>query len=277
MQDGKFHPHTQFKKGVRKSRDQNSKQEGVKIRKARTITLRKLPDVSINNENFSFRVDDGNIHLSLDDFGWRWSGEEDQLNGFMARMEGTGTQAWSILVSGLEDAGITVEMLKPHLLKNLSGKLTPQNDDGLYSLSGDNVRWHFGDDFENENAQEGEFEHFVQQGELNKDEEEEFEEEFWNHFNTPSYEKWLEYEGESKRELLKDNIKSAKDFDELQNSYNDVKEDIIDGYHEFFFNEAISPASWGAVEAIQAKRDERGKRKANIDKEISEGKQGRLT
>ncbi len=35
MQDGKFHPHTEYKKGTRKSRDKTVKQEGVKIRKQR--------------------------------------------------------------------------------------------------------------------------------------------------------------------------------------------------------------------------------------------------
>ncbi len=33
MKDGKFHPHSQYKKGTRKSREQNKKSEGVKIRK----------------------------------------------------------------------------------------------------------------------------------------------------------------------------------------------------------------------------------------------------
>jgi len=35
MKDGKFHPHTDYKKGVRKSRDQKAKTQGVKIRKQR--------------------------------------------------------------------------------------------------------------------------------------------------------------------------------------------------------------------------------------------------
>ncbi len=35
MQDGKFHPHTEYKKGIRKSRDQQVKSQGVKIRKQR--------------------------------------------------------------------------------------------------------------------------------------------------------------------------------------------------------------------------------------------------
>jgi len=277
MQDGKFHPHTDYKKGIRKSRDQKTKTEGVKIeRKARTVSrTKRLPDVSIGNENFSFRVDDGEINLSLDDFGWRWSGEADSLNSFIVRMSGTGKQAWDKLVSGLEEAGITVEMLKPYLVKNLSGKLT-ENDDGLYQLSGDNVRWHFGDDFETDNALEGEVEHHLQQGELNKGEEDEFEKEFWNHFKSPTYEQWLEYEGSGYREELKKGINDAKNFEELEDVYTSLHDEIEEGYHEFFFNEAISPASWGAVEAIQTKRDEKGKRTANIGKEITSGKQSKL-
>ncbi len=43
MQDGKFHPHTEYKKGVRKSRDQQVKTEGVKIRKTRADIKPKLP------------------------------------------------------------------------------------------------------------------------------------------------------------------------------------------------------------------------------------------
>ena len=43
MQDGKFHPHSEYKKGVRKSRDQNAKSEGVKIRKARSEIKPNLP------------------------------------------------------------------------------------------------------------------------------------------------------------------------------------------------------------------------------------------
>ena len=276
MQDGKFHPHTQTK-GVGKSRDQTTKLEGVKIRKARAVTkLKRLPDASIRNDNFSFRVDDGNIHLSLDAFMWRWSGEGDQLNGFLARMAGTGAEAWDDLVDGLKDAGITLEMLKPHLLKNLSGKLTPENDDGLYSLSGDNARWHLATG-DYDGVVDGEFDHFNNEGDLNDDEEDDFTEEFWNIWTDPTYEEWLDYEGESTRDRLKDEIKKADDFEELDEAYKFVREDIQDGFHEFTSNIRTGEVSWKAVEAVQSKRDEKGIRKANIDREISKGKQVRLT
>jgi len=46
MEDGKFHPHTDYKKGVRKSRDQTAKTKGVKVnnRKARQIMQLDMSD-----------------------------------------------------------------------------------------------------------------------------------------------------------------------------------------------------------------------------------------
>ena len=116
----KFHPITETK-GVRKSRDQSMKTQGVKIRKKRTVNLRKLPNVVSRSDNHSFEIDDGQIHFRLDDFGWYWSGDEEQINGFMARM--VRTEIWSGFVKDLEDAGVTVDMLKPILLKSITGKL----------------------------------------------------------------------------------------------------------------------------------------------------------
>jgi len=34
MQDGKFHPHTEYKKGTRKSRDQQTKNKGIRLKRA---------------------------------------------------------------------------------------------------------------------------------------------------------------------------------------------------------------------------------------------------
>ncbi len=55
MQDGKFHPHTDYKKGVRKSRDQSTKSAGIKIRKARDNNKLKHNDyfkLKLNDKNF---------------------------------------------------------------------------------------------------------------------------------------------------------------------------------------------------------------------------------
>jgi len=256
--DHKFVPMTDYKKVTRKSRDPEAKTQGVVIRKARTVTkLKKLPDVFSSNSNYSFQSDKGEISLSLDDFGWRWSGEDDQLNGFMARMTGTGDKAWNKMITDFEKAKVTVDMLKPHLLKNLSGKLTEENDDGMYELSGDNSLWKFGET--DEGVIDGEFEHFLQEGELKKGEEEEFEKEFWNHYKSPTYEKWLEIEGNGVRQELIDGIKNATDFDELNEAFIDVHNNIQEQFHEFQSNQYTGVASWEAVEAIKDRREKEGK------------------
>ena len=42
MQDGKFHPHTEYKKGVRKSRDQKEKTEGVRLQRTDGSRIKKV-------------------------------------------------------------------------------------------------------------------------------------------------------------------------------------------------------------------------------------------
>jgi len=61
MQDGKFHPHTDYKKGVRKSRDQIAKTQGVKIRKARNSKKLQKEDLKqFNTHSRKLQVyDDG--------------------------------------------------------------------------------------------------------------------------------------------------------------------------------------------------------------------------
>jgi hypothetical protein len=66
MQDGKFHPHTDYKKGIRKSRDQQLKTQGTKIRYSKTITREATSDMAgyiLQNTNDG--DDLGNGHLSL--------------------------------------------------------------------------------------------------------------------------------------------------------------------------------------------------------------------
>ena len=41
MQDGKFHPHSEYKKGTRKSRDQQAKTQGIRLKHNSTKSLRE--------------------------------------------------------------------------------------------------------------------------------------------------------------------------------------------------------------------------------------------
>lgn len=260
---GKFRP-TENKNGVRKSRDQSKKTEGIKLqtlRKQRGISVSRLPDFHISRHTWGLEFANGKVESvrlgNMVDTGWYWAGQGDQFNTFMARM--SDSDVWNELVSDFKEEEITVDIIKSALLKNLSGKLTGDNDDGLYALSGDNSRWKFGED--DESAIYGEFDHFKYEGELKDNEEEEFEKEFWNHYKNPTYERWLEVKGNGFREELKDGIKNATDFDELREAYKDVEDNIVENFSEFLHTESIASASWDAVEAIKARRDEEGKPK----------------
>ena len=255
---GKFRP-TENKNGVSKSRDQSAKTQGVRLARIEpSESSLMLPDFATNRHVWGLQFENGKVSRvrlgNMVDTGWYWSGKGDQFNTFMARM--ADSDEWEQMVSDLNEEGISIGMIKRQLLKNLSGKLTAENDDGLYSLSGDNGRWKFGDD--DEWIIEGEFDHFNNQGDLQDDEKEEFEEEFWNHYKSPTYERWLEVEGNGARQELIDGIKNSKDFDDLKDAYKEVSDNIEEQYSEFRSNESIGSASWEAVEAIQARRKKEG-------------------
>jgi hypothetical protein len=77
MQDGKFHPHTPNQKGVRKSREQKEKTQGVKIRKQRVdarpkITKHISPRLIKNIEELSRTLSDDNLSGGLR--GTRYNG-----------------------------------------------------------------------------------------------------------------------------------------------------------------------------------------------------------
>ncbi len=68
MQDGKFHPHTQYKKGVRKSRDQSAKSTGVKVERKKHYTdidpiERKVLEEMETSSGARAEVDEENTYI----------------------------------------------------------------------------------------------------------------------------------------------------------------------------------------------------------------------
>jgi len=68
MEKGKFHPHTEYKKGTRKSRDQKAKTQGI-VRKQRLTVASspkglKTPTEIVSNP--SGNADDGSLHRVID-------------------------------------------------------------------------------------------------------------------------------------------------------------------------------------------------------------------
>jgi len=78
MEDGKFHPHTDYKKGIRKSRDQKAKTQGV-IRKQRNVLSKNITASSkVKGDNIFFNQAD------IDDVPYKfiWNGNVFYPNGF---------------------------------------------------------------------------------------------------------------------------------------------------------------------------------------------------
>ena len=228
---GKFRP-TENKNGVRMSRDQSAKTQGVKFsqpRMQREISIQKLPDVNLHRHYWGFNTEDGKIeglHLgNLSDAGFYWHGSKDSINHFLAMMSRSKVE--KEFRDSMKEVEITLDMLKPQMLANVSGKLVDdETDDGLYALSGGDTVWKFGDipevDLDSEFSG---WDYFGDGKEFTREEKELIEEKFWYKFNDIGYEDFLKKKGEEWRSWLIKTIKNANDLDDLFTEFD--SEDVI--------------------------------------------------
>jgi len=70
MQDGKFHPHTDYKKGVRMLRDQKAKTKGIRFKKE--SETEKLTQILINRSGLEENEIDQLIDKKIDTVGKRF-------------------------------------------------------------------------------------------------------------------------------------------------------------------------------------------------------------
>jgi hypothetical protein len=99
---------------------------------------------SLNRKYWTFERDDnGKLKLSLGNFsdaGWYWSGDKEELAGFLIRLESS--QVRDEFLKTMKEEGIKFKDFKKELKKSI------QSGDGIYMLTGDNTKWHFGEDGE---------------------------------------------------------------------------------------------------------------------------------
>jgi len=219
MEDGKFHPHTPYQKGIRMSRDQSAKKEGIKIRKQRTISTPKLKDVDIRNTYWGFHTNDGEITElqlgNLSNAGFYWNGNKDSLNHFIVMM--AGFQDTKQFVDDMKEEGITLDMLRPQMLKNISGKLVEdETDDGLYAMSGGDTVWRFGElpEIDLRGNIDG-WDYFGDGKVFTEKEMDLIEDEFWMHYEGFDYKDFLEEFGDEYRNKLRKMIVESEDLGEL--------------------------------------------------------------
>lgn len=150
--DKKFHPTERKPINPIKQDDEMKKldeQFSKEVSEKRASELKELKgtsvrEIDITGSNFKFRMDHTGMDLFLHDpMGWMWSGQEDQIIGFLIRMQSTEEDKDSAIQEfekEFADQGGKFADLKPSMLKSLADDL-----DGLYQVSGDNGRWKFGD------------------------------------------------------------------------------------------------------------------------------------
>lgn len=279
--NNKFHPITQSK-GVRKSRDQSAKTQGVKItRKARVKA--NLPDVDISEENWGFQTMGGKIlsnnGLRLGNWttaGWHWDGDENDIIGYLIRINKS--EMDKVFIEGMEGLGITFKKLKPLLLSKV------KSGTWLYEISGDNTRWHFHDDIDEGAMVNEELEGLEEHSDYTKEDLEKIGDELWNISYSYDFEEFEKDWGEGLMKEVTDMIKDSNTYDEFFEKMNEedftyqINENYVSGAEE-----KVRDAVFEAVEKLKkegkisvTKAEEIEMKAERTQVQISQGKQARL-
>jgi len=185
---------------------------------------KKLPEVDYGTDVWEFRVNpDGSMRLRLGNMttaGWYWTGDETDLGTFLVRIVNFGEM--DEFKEAMAEAGISFDMLKPFLLKNID----EPDGNGMYSITGDNVRWKFGEAYDIDVDEEVEY--LTSMYELSDEDKQEIKDEhYWNltRVSIDDFEKTKDYE-EIKGDL-EEAFKLSDDFDDFSSNIKELKENVF--------------------------------------------------
>lgn len=191
----------------------------------RMLQSHKLPSIDVFDKYFSFKIDDdGKIKLSLGnltDSGWYWNGDETSLVDWFYRMVRNNKNLLEKFANEFTRKGGTFQELKPIMVKSVK-----ENDDGFYTLTGDNNTWRhgtfdFGDGDVIEQVRE-----LVDDGKIQKTDYEEFLDTVWDHYDLPTYEEFANKHKEWLQTHITKAINDADSFDELKTNLNAVRDEV---------------------------------------------------
>ena len=166
--------------------------------------------------------------------GWCWSLSENDCDGefmtFMTRVIFANHVARDEFLTGLKENGMSFKQISQQCIEDIKS-----NDYSLWPLTGDNVRWHFGDsswniDYDAESA------YYVDESDTLT------EKEFaivWDNvgMNIPTitYEGFMAYEfGTDIKKAAVDAFRESNDFDELLSQFDDIRETIDQDYSAYY-------------------------------------------
>jgi len=180
------------------------------------------PIVDLDTNLWGFEIrEDGSYYVRLGNWttaGWHWSGDETDLVLFFSRISDEDMR--KEIIESLENEGVTFDSLKEKLVK------ATEDESSVYGLSGDNRRWHFGEDdypdFENE------VDYFQEEYGLTKEEREKLEEKAsWDYLGF-NFEEFHDGYGKEISEMIKGELESAEDWEDMYNAFDNLREDVYE-------------------------------------------------
>ena len=166
--------------------------------------------------------------------GWCWSLSGNDCDGefmtFMTRVLFANHVARDEFLTGLKENGMSFKQISQQCIEDIKS-----NDNSLWSLTGDNVRWHFGDSSWNIEY-DAESAYYVDESDTLT------EKEFaivWDNvgMNIPTitYEGFMAYEfGTDIKKVAVDAFRESNDFDELLSQFDDIRETIAQDYLAYY-------------------------------------------
>ena len=200
--------------------------DGRRFDVSKFIASGKFPEIDVSRHNWSLKLNpDGTMKLSLgnmSDAGWYWSGDESDLALFLYRI--MRSQVKDQFINDMKDDGLTYEMLLPIILESIESS----DGNGIYALTGDNIRWKFGESYEID--VDSEMQYFTENWELSKKDQEGIIEEYewrskWDNMNYDEFEKSDEFD-EIKKKLIHE-IKTSYDFEDFDANMKELKDDVM--------------------------------------------------
>jgi hypothetical protein len=189
-------------------------------------------DYHINRHNWGFSREGKIVRVSLgnmSDAGWFWDGHAEDFNGFLVR---------------LSDSKFRDEFLKDMPLPWNEAKAlaiaSAEKGDGLYEVSGDNNRWHFGnDEVDSEEVKETlqEYGLDVEQAQRAVDTE------FWNYYSE-DFDQFEKLYGKNIKADFVKGIKESNSYTEYFDKVEGIKQGVAETYYtEYVPNQILEAAS----------------------------------
>jgi hypothetical protein len=184
----------------------------------------KMPkNISISKHTWSFEKDGNKFKLELgnwSDVGWHWDGNEKDLVSYLIRLKSS--EVSNEFLKEMKDNNISFSDLKSQMLKNLD------EIDGLYEISGDNSRWHFGQTFTSDSS-DGISLFLDDQEEKGYKLTKEQRDKFLNEMNygdgSANFDEFEREDGGRYKNIMKKAINDSKTFEDFFDALDSVRED----------------------------------------------------